>query len=111
MLKYTGSANFEKLSIRIYGDGYSKDVTIDLSKAPFNLAWKGFYPKNAVVSNISPGMAKSVTLSGDNLMIIFSEPPPETIFPDATVPITGAPSTKLAFDVYFVYGTGVTRKK
>jgi hypothetical protein len=108
MLKYTGSANYEKLSIRIYGDGYSKDVTIDLSKAPFNIAWKGFYPKNAIVSNISPGMTKSVVLSGDSLMIIFTEPPPETIFPDASTAITGTPETRLAFEIYFVYGTGVS---
>ena len=110
MLKYTGSGNYEKLSIRIFGDGYSKDVTIDLSKAPFNIAWKGFYPKNAVVSNISPGMAKAVTLNGDSLMIIFSEAPPETIFPDSTTAITGSPETKLAFEIYFVYGTGVAEK-
>lgn len=109
MLKYTGTADFTKLSIKIYGDGYSKDVAIDLSKAPFNLAFKGFFPKNVVVSNISPGLAKSVTLNGDLLMIVFAEPPVETVFPDALTSITGPFEDKLHFDIYFAYGTGVTR--
>jgi len=107
MLKYTGSADFEKLHIKIFGDGYSKDASIDLSKAPFNLAFKGFPPKNVVVSNVSPGMAKSVTLNGDLLMIIFTEPPPETVFPTSESPISESPKTKLEFDVHFFYGTGV----
>lgn len=104
MLKYTGSANYEKVDIRLFGDGYTKDVSIDLSKPPFNLAFKGFYPKNVVIANVSPGLPKSVTMNGDNLIIIYTVPPTAVEFTDT---ITAPPENRSVFSLYFVYGTGV----
>lgn len=104
MIKYTGEGDFTKINLRLYGDGITKDVSIDLSKPPFNLNFLGFYPKNVGVSNINPGLAKSVTINGNNLLVVFNEPPAKVEF-DAN--ITDVPENRLSFTVYFVYGTGI----
>jgi hypothetical protein len=104
MLKYTGEGDFTKINIRLFGDGVTKDVVISLSKPPFNLNFMGFYPKNAIVSNVSPGYAKTVSINGDQLMIIFEEPPPAIDMPST---IAAAPDDRSNFIVYFVYGTGI----
>lgn len=104
MLKYTGHADFQKMEISIYGDGYSKDISIDLSKAPFGLKWAGFYPKNVIISEAS-ALEKAITLTGDNLIIAFLEAPPEVDFSKQT--ITESPAGRVQLTLYFVYGTGV----
>lgn len=104
MLKYTGEGDFTSINIRLFGDGITKDVVIDLSKPPFSLNFVGFYPKDAVVANVSPGYAKTVTINGDQLMIIFNEPPPAIDIPATVI---APPDGRSNFIVYFVYGTGV----
>jgi hypothetical protein len=104
MLYYTGDGDYASINLRIFGDGVTKDIVIDLSKPPFNLKFAGFYPKLVGVTNASPGLPKSVTISNDQLMIIFTETPPAAVFTD---PMIDVPENRLSFTVYFVYGTGI----
>jgi hypothetical protein len=104
MIKYTGSATYESVKLRMFGDGYTKDISIDLSKAPFNISFKGFFPKNVVISSVSSGSPKAVTINGDNLIILFEEPPPQV---DLAHTMTESPAGRVVFDLYFIYGTGV----
>jgi hypothetical protein len=105
MIKYTGEGNFTSINLRLFGDGITKDLSIDLSKPPFNLNFLGFYPKNVGVTNVSPGLAKSVSINGNNLLVVFNEPPPAVVFNPT---ITDVPENRLSFTIYFVYGTGVS---
>jgi len=108
MIKFTGSANYEGASIRMFGDGVTKNVSMDLSKAPFNMSFKGYAPTDIVVHNISPGMAKSITLNGDVVTIRFETPPPKV----EVVPImTEAPEGRLSFELHFVYGNATTAEE
>jgi hypothetical protein len=99
MLKFTGAADFTGANIRLYGDGVTKDVAIDLSKPPFSLSWKGFYPKNVVVDS-ADGPPCVVTLSGDNLLLVFNEPLPAVDFGNF-------PQPHVTMSIRFIYGTGI----
>lgn len=104
MLYYTGEGDFTFITIRIFGDGVTKDVVLDLSKPPFNLKFAGYYPKDVYVVNVNPGLPKTVTINNDQLMIIFDEIPPAVKAEDVLI---GPPENRLEFKVYFVYGTGI----
>jgi hypothetical protein len=107
MLKYTGTGTLQEASIGIWGDGYSKDVTINLTKAPFNIDWKGFYPKNVNIENIGASTVKTVTLSGSSLIIIFQDPPPDADWAALADPLVPFPKPSRSFVVQFIYGTGL----
>lgn len=107
MLKFIGTGDLQEASIGIYGDGITKDVTINLTKAPFNIDWKGFYPKNINIENIGASTVKTVTLSSSNLIIIFEEPPPEADWEALSDPLVSFPKPSRSFKVHFIYGTGL----
>jgi hypothetical protein len=102
MLKFQGYGDTTKVNIRIYGDGVSREIFINLAKPPFDLAFKGFYPKNVLTANIKEGAVKSVTLQNDTLNVMFADPPAAA---DLNTP-EGQPFT--SFSVEFVYGTDIT---
>jgi hypothetical protein len=107
MLKYTGTGNLQEASIGIWGDGLTKDVTVNLSKAPFNINWQGFFPKNINIENVGASTVKTVTLDGSTLIIIFEEPPPDTDWTALSDPTKPFPKPSRSFMVQFIYGTGL----
>jgi hypothetical protein len=102
MIRYTGEGDLSKVNIRLFGNGVTKSVAIDLSKAPFKMTFSGYTPINAVVQNISVGMAKSISISGDILTVRFETPPPKV---EVGPIMTQAPQNVLSFQVYFLYGS------
>lgn len=107
MLKYTGTADLNEARIGIWGDGVTKDVTINLTKAPFNIDWKGMYPKNVNIENIAASTVKTVTLTSSSLIIIFQDPPPNANWEALSDPTIPFEKPSRSFSVQFIYGTGV----
>jgi hypothetical protein len=107
MLKFIGVGNLQEASVGIYGDGVERDVTINLTKAPFNIDWKGFYPKNINIENIGASTVKTVTLNGSTLIIQFDEVPPNVDWEALSDPLVPFPKPSRSFKVHFIYGTGL----
>ncbi len=118
MLKYVGSGDLNSVNIRIYGDGYSNEIIIDLAKAPFFLDWssggKGlkaqpqpFWPKNIDIANIGGSPQPSeITFNSGSLQIVFDTPPPLADFTQSPEP---HPTPYVSFTVNFIYGMQITK--
>lgn len=112
MLKYVGSGDLNTVNIRIYGDGYSNEVIIDLTKAPFMLDFgqgnKLFYPKNVDIANIAGSPQPSeIGFGSGQLQVVFDTAPPAADFSHTTDP---HPTPYVSFTVNLIYGMQITSK-
>lgn len=103
-LSYTGTATFTEASIRIYGDGESRTIAIDLSKPPFGLNFTSKLPTYAVIINPSDNPGVSMTVVGSKLNFIFDEPPP------AVDPMNPTPGGR-DLSIRFAYIADATKSK
>lgn len=111
MLKYVGSGDLNVVNIRIYGDGYSNEILIDLTKAPFKFDWgqgnKLFYPKSIDISNIAGSPQPSdITFNAGTLQVVFDTPPPAADFTHSPEP---HPTPHVSFTVNLIYGMQITK--
>lgn len=110
MLKYTGKGDYNAVNIRIYGDGVTQEVWVDLTKAPFFFNWgqgnNAFYPKSIDVNDISGSPSPSVSMQGSILSVVFDTPPPATDFSKTTEP---HPTPYVSFTVNLIYGMQITK--
>jgi hypothetical protein len=112
MLKYVGKGDLNAVNIRIYGDGYSNEILIDVTKAPFMLDFgqgnKLFYPKNIDIANISGSPQPSdITFTAGLLQVVFDSAPPLADFDQSPDP---HPTPHVSFTVNFIYGMQITSK-
>jgi len=63
-----GNATLSSVSLYLVGDGISNSATIDLTKAPFALAFLGSFP-SALAYSLSSGVS-GVAVSGNGLVTI-----------------------------------------
>lgn len=104
MIKYTGEGDFTSVTLRLFGDGVTKEARVDLSKPPFNLNFMGFYPTDVTIVNVSPGLTKGISLNNNVLLITFDDPPQKVDLPLVS---TSPPEHRLEFRIYFAYGLSV----
>jgi hypothetical protein len=101
MISYTGNATESEATILIFGDGASKSVTIDLTKAPFGVK---FIPNPAravgFVYAEDQSELDTVDFVQGKVVITFVDAPGETNFDYAEGQV-GVPRTRV--ELYFVY--------
>ena len=74
-IRYTGDGNLGEVNIALIGDGASTSVTIDLTKAPFDFNFTGFFPTAiSVRSSGQPQEFPIQLLSNGQLQIDYPEP-------------------------------------
>jgi hypothetical protein len=74
-IRYTGEGNLSEIILALFGDGISKSVVIDLSVAPFDLDFKGFFPTDlSVRSSGQPQESGVKLLSNGKIQIDYPEP-------------------------------------
>jgi hypothetical protein len=100
MISYTGQSDQFQATIIIFGDGGSKSVTIDLTKAPFAIK-PPFAPARAVgFVQGDKVRISTIDIINGKLVIVFENAPEKTNW-DYAIDSAGAPRTRI--DVYFIY--------
>ncbi len=93
MIQFHVAIQPEKCVIDLKGDGTTREVEMDLSKAPFNGNFGGHFPTDISIQMIDGAAPARAGLMGSVLKLVFDEPLPTV---EAGSP--GHPRTK--FDLY-----------
>lgn len=112
-ITYRGTGSPAEVNIFLYGDGNSKLVDVDLSKAPFCLDFKGNIPSGVFLvgeqstsSSSYPDLVNVLIYAGTppsgRLLLEFESPLPAVIYGPATQVGGASPLINLIFR--FAYG-------